>query len=141
MKRVQAIVAGFAVVCGCTAITVVPLDRELDVRRVCIEENQAVQVAGFVDVVRDGFRRHGIETVVYSDDRLHDCEYRLTYTALRSWDGATYLSHAELRLLRNDTQVAYSEYHLRGKGGYDLSKYRSTEAKMRPVLDELLQAY
>jgi len=140
MSRYRALVV-FALLCGCTKVTVEPLDRQLEVRHVCIEDNPAVTVPGFVDVVRDGFRRHGIETEVLSGERLEECEYRLTYTALRSWDGVTYLAHAELRLLRNDTQVAYGEFHLRGKGGYDMSKFRSTESKMRPVIDELLQAY
>ncbi len=140
MGRYRALIV-FALLCGCTQITVDPLDRELEVRHVCIEDNPAVIVPGFVDVVRDGFQRHGIETEVLSGERLERCDYRLTYTALRSWDGAAFLSHAELRLLRNGTQVAYGEYHLRGKGGYDLSKYRGTEAKMRPVVDELLRNY
>ena len=96
-------------------------------------------VTDFVNVLRDGFDRHGISTEVYAGAKPQHCEYVLTYTALRSWDFATYLSHAELRLERDGRQVAYAEYHLVGKGGLSLMKWQGTKTKMDPVIDELLK--
>lgn len=49
-----------------------------------------------------------------------------------------YLSHAELQLHRAGQQVASAEYHLRGKGGFSLTKWAGTKSKMDPVIDELL---
>lgn len=60
-----------------------------------------------------------------------------TYTALRSWDFKPYLSHAELRLWHDGTQIGFAEYHLNGGGGFDLGKWRGTNAKMDPVIDKL----
>lgn len=65
----------------------------------------------------------------------------MTYTALRSWDFTPYLSHAELRMFKGDERVAYAEYHLTGKGGFDFSKWDSVRSKMTPVVEELLSQY
>jgi hypothetical protein len=124
---------------ACTSVTVRPVDPSLNMRLVCIQENPKVQVSDFVQVVRDGFDRHGIATEVFAGQRSEKCEYTLTYTALRSWDFTPYLSHAELRIEKNGRQVAYAEYHLIGKGGLSLTKWASTKEKIDPVIDALLK--
>lgn len=126
---------------GCTAVTVRPLDKAAELKHVCIQDNPKVAVQDFVTIVRDGFDRHGISTEVIAGSAPERCEYLLTYTALRSWDFSPYLSHAELRIERGGRQVAYAEYHLKGKGGLALNKWASTKSKMDPVIDELLGAY
>ena len=98
-----------------------------------------MQVNDFIPVLRDGFDRHGIATEVYSGQKPEKCEYILTYTALRSWDFSPYLSHAELRIEKDGRQIAYAEYHLKGKGGLSLTKWASTREKMDPVIDELFK--
>ena len=35
-------------------------------------------------------------------------------------------------------QVAYAEYHLKGKGGYSMMKWQGVKTKMDPVMDQLL---
>ncbi len=52
-----------------------------------------------------------------------------------------YLSHAELHLLRNGRQIASAEYHLNGKGGLALTKFKGMNSKMDPVIDQLLAGY
>jgi hypothetical protein len=126
---------------GCTAISVEPLRADQRVERVCIERNPAVIVDDFESIVVAGFERHGVQTEVFEPPVPEECEFILRYTALRSWDLAPYVAHAELSLERNGQEVARAEYHLRGKGGYALTKYRSTRAKMDPVIDEMLAQY
>jgi len=140
MKRLYLLSIVF-VLAACTVTKVTPLDPSLRVRKVCIEDNPKVIVPDFLDIIRDGFSRHGIATEVYSGEMPEGCDGKLTYTALRSWDLAPFLSYAELRLYRDGAQIAYGEFHLRGKGGYALTKYKSTRAKMDPVIDELLRSY
>jgi hypothetical protein len=134
-------IAAILVLAGCTSITVKPVDSSIGLNHVCIRENPAVEVSDFVDVIRDGFDRHGIATEMVYGTPPPRCEFLLTYTALRSWDLAPYLSHAELRLEKAGRRVAYAEYHLNGKGGFSLMKWQGTAAKMEPVIDELLQGY
>ena len=126
---------------GCTAINVRAVDPSIRLMHVCIQENPKVEVSDFIQVIRNGFHRHGIETEVFSGSKPDGCEYVLTYTALRSWDLTPYLSEAELWLQKEGRQVAYAEYRLRGKGGFSLMKFQGTKAKMDPVIDELLKAY
>ena len=124
---------------ACTSIDVKPVDPSLNVKHVCIQENPKVTVEGFVPMLEEGFARHGISTQVISPRRT--CEYVLTYTALRSFDLAVYLSHAELHLLRNGREIANAEFHLRAKGGFSLTKFKGTKSKMDPVIDQLLAGY
>lgn len=126
---------------GCTAINVRAVDPSVQLLHVCIQENPKVKVSDFIQVLRDGFDRHGISTEVFSGSKPDRCEYMLTYTALRSWDITPYLSVAELRLEKDGRQVAYAEYRLRGKGGFSLMKFQGTKAKIDPVIDEMLKAY
>jgi hypothetical protein len=123
---------------SCTSIKVQPLPAELSPATVCIWENPRVQVEDFIDVLRDGFVRHGIPTEIHVLEPYEQCEFVVTYTALRSWDAALYLSHAEIYLERDRQIVASAEYHLRAKGGYSLYKFQSTKVKIDPVIDELL---
>lgn len=135
------IIVFLLVVVGCTSIRVQPIDRSANLEHVCIRNNPKVIVSDLLFVLRDGFERHGISTEVFSGQPPERCEFILTYTALQSWDGSTYLSYAELWLERESKKVGSAEYHLIGKGGFSLMKWQGTRAKMDPVIDELLKAY
>lgn len=127
-----------AALAACTSTNVRPVESLSDIKQVCIQDNPAVIVEDFVTVVRDGFDRHGIATSVVDANGAKQCEVTLTYTALRSWDFKPYLSHAELRLWRGGRQIGSADYHLNGKGGFALTKWQGTKAKMDPVIDQLL---
>jgi len=125
-------------VAGCTSVKVQPVDPSLTILHVCIRQNPQVEVSDFLTVLQEGFERHAISTEVYYGNRPRHCEYILTYSARRSWDLKTYLSQAELRLLRRGQQIASADYHLRAKGGLSLTKFAGTKSKMDPVIDKLL---
>ena len=140
------VVAFLLVLAGCTSIQVQPIDRSVDLQHVCIRETPRVIVADFLTVVRDGFERHGISTEVFSGAASDRCEHILTYTALQSWDLASYLWYAELRLEHKGQKIGLAEYRLKGRGltsrgGASLMKWQATKTKMDPVIDELLKAY
>ena len=141
MPRTIIISLTLLTVTACTAVDVRPIPASAQMDRVCIVDNPRVTIQSFVPVLIDGFARHGIAADVVSSSRAAGCDYTLTYTALRSWDVSTYLSHAELRINQHGRQVGYAEYHLRGKGGLSLNKWGSVKSKMDPVIDELLAAY
>lgn len=127
---------------ACTTIQVTPLEPSLAISKVCIEVNSKVIVGDFLPVITSGFKRHGISTEIYSSVPDDECEVILTYTALQSWDLTPFLSHAELWLNdRSGNQIAYAKFHLEAKGGFDFSKWDSTEEKMNPVIDQLLAGY
>ncbi|MDF7827083.1 Sbal_3080 family lipoprotein [Pontiellaceae bacterium B12227] len=130
------------VLTGCTSVKVSPLSAEHEVERVAIKENEQVIVADFLDVIEDQFEEHGITTVVYQNKVPANCQATLSYSALQTWDIATYLSHAEITLRDMEgKRIAHATYHLNGKGGLDLTKWKSVESKMEPVIDELLKEY
>lgn len=146
MKTLQTCFCSFAILAavalsGCTAVTVKPVPASLQMKRVSFKENPAVIVPGFLDIVRDGFDRHGIATTVISGDMPPGCEFQATYTALRSWDFTTYLALAEIRVEKDGRQVGFAKYHLRGKGGLSLMKWQGVKTKMDSVIDALLVEY
>jgi hypothetical protein len=140
LKRIAVVAAAF-LAGACTSVRVRPVDAAANMKHVCIAENPKVIVPEFLATVRAGFDRHGISTEVYAGDVPASCEFVLTYTALRSWDMAPYLSHAELKLESEGREVAAAEYHLNAKGGFSLMKWQSVKTKMDPVIDQLLAGY
>ena len=130
--------AALVAVGGCTSVKVKPARSVSPGTQVCIVNNPKVIVEGFVDVVREGFSRHGLPTRLVNENEAASCTVTLTYTALRSWDFSPYLSHAELHLWKGGLQIGSAEYHLRDKGGLSLAKWQGVKSKMAPVVDELL---
>lgn len=127
-------------VVGCTTVDVRKVDaNQHDLQLVCIEENPQVLVSDLLTVLEDGFQRHGIKTTVYREKIPEHCEYTLWYTAYRGWDLAPFLRRVELRLRLKDETIASATYN--HSGGFALNKWASTEAKVNPVIDELLSGF
>ncbi|OZB05349.1 MAG: hypothetical protein B7X54_05710 [Idiomarina sp. 34-48-12] len=137
MKRIV-ILLSLTALSACTSIQVEPLPVSMKPEKICIERNPKVIVGDFLTVVRNRIEFHGIDTEVYERGDHGNCDFTMTYTALKNWDLGTYMHHAELRLEYNGRKIGYAEYHLNGKGGLSLSKWQSTKSKMEPVVDRLL---
>ena len=140
MRHLIFLPAGIALT-ACTCISVQAVDPDLNVQHVCIQENKAVIIDDFVEYLQDDFARYGITTEVIGKKRPRHCEYVLSYTARRSWDMTAYMSTADLTLTRNGYRVGSANYYLKGKGGFSLTKYASTESKLDNVVDQLLAGY
>ncbi|CAI8725357.1 hypothetical protein EMIT0P44_130028 [Pseudomonas sp. IT-P44] len=74
------------VLAGCTNIKVEPVAPQYKISQLCIEENPKVVVGDFVDGLQTLLRKHNIDSRLYATPIPDSCEYRLTYTAIRSWD-------------------------------------------------------
>lgn len=123
---------------GCTNVNVEPVAPQYKISQLCTEENPKVVVGDFVDGLQTLLRKHNIESRLYAAPIPSSCEYRLTYTAIRSWDFSPYLSDASVRLFKGDQQIGFGQYHLTGEGGFDPSKVAPVEEKMGPVINQLL---
>jgi len=137
MKNIILLVIIASSATACTSIKVQPISSDNYPDKICIEENPKVIVGDFLDIIRSRIESHGIDTEVYTNEIPDDCEYILTYTALKGWDFATYMHHAELHIDHNGEEVGYAVYHLKGKGGFSLMKWQGTKTKMDPVVDKL----
>lgn len=139
MKKIITIGLMCVFLSACTSVKVNHVSNDHQIDLICIQENTDVTFSGFLEAIKNRIEYHNIETFVYPNHyKPERCEYTLWYTALRSWDLVLYLSHAELRLFKNDQIIANATYHLNGKGGLTFSKYASTASKMDPVIDKLL---
>ena len=128
-----------SIACSCTSIEVEPLPE--GVSEVAIVRNEKVLVEDFVPVMRAALEARGIRTQVVSEESAAGGGVTATYTALRSWDFTPYLSSADVWFRRDGLQIAHLHYHLVGKGGLSMAKWDSTESKLTPAYDELLEAY
>lgn len=132
----------FFLLSGCTAVTVNPVDSTLDINHVCIKDCSEECFDGrILYLIQDGFQRHGITTEVYNSELPSECEYNVTYNCERARDRATYLRYAEIRLYRKNSQIGNVEYHLKGKGGFALTKWEDTKSEIDPLIDELLGGF
>jgi hypothetical protein len=122
---------------GCTAVRVQPVAAENRIEHICIQDNPKVQVGDFVTVMQEGFQKHGITSQIVRDEPPKACLYVSTYTARRTWDMAMYMTDAQIDILKEGRTIASANYHLKGKGGFALTKWAGTRAKILPVIDQL----
>jgi len=139
MKRTVVVI--LSLLAGCTTTAVVPVANE-PLSVVCIIRNSDVNVDDFVPVVQARFAYHGIRTrLMDGQPSASTCPYTLDYTADRWWDFTPYMVDAKIFLKKNNEVIASGHYHLRGHGGFDMAKWEGTEAKLNPVIDEMLASY
>ena len=136
MKKIVCTLVVTALVTGCTSMSVSKLDAtKYSVKKIGIEENSAVAVSDLLPFIEKSIQERGIQTAPYRGVAPPMCEYTLWYTAFRGWDLAPYLNRAEFRLRQGGVTIASANYS--HGGGFDLSKFASTESKLTPVLDQL----
>jgi len=128
---------GLFVLGGCTAIKVNPVDSSYKISHICIEKNKKVIVSDFVTVLEEGIKRHGMTSEIFSSLMPNYCHYRMSYVATRKWDLAPYLTDADINLYKGNEKIGTANYHLKGGGGLDLSKWAGTRSKIAPVIDKL----
>jgi len=125
---------------GCTSVKVRMVDPRLDnISHICIKDNPRVIVDDFVSVIEDKFMEHGISSEVFEGRPPDNCIYVLTYTARQSWDIATFLKYAEIKIRKNRKIIGSAIY--KHGGGLALNKWHSTKDKMGPVIDKLLEKF
>lgn len=137
IKSKMMVLASTAALCACTAIDVKPISGENKISHICIQENPKVIVRDFLPAIENILDSYLITSDVYSGRVPGDCEYRMQYVAYKKWDLATYLTDAEVKVYKQDQQIGYGLYHLRGGGGFSLMKWMGSKSKMTPVMDQL----
>ena len=129
-----------AAACASPSTEVRPLPSSgYDIATLCIERNPDVLVEDFLSVVEQGVARHGIAARVIDPPVPADCEYTLWYTARRRWDIRPVLGYAELRVRFHGETIGSATYV--SHPSLSLFKWRSTESKIGPLLDELFASY
>lgn len=136
-----AVALGMLVCVGCTSVKVRPVPSEPPIKSVSIRENPKVIVVDFLDILKEGFARHGISAMTIPPTANPKGEYVVDYVAYRKWDMAPYLVDATVRVEKDGELIGSAIYHLKGGGGLSPAKWNSAKSKMDPVLDELLKNY
>ena len=137
MSRAVVLLALLAAALGCTTVEVSPVPaRGYPIALLCIERNPEVVVEDLLAVIEQGAARHGIATRMVDAPIPAECDYTLWYAARRRWDIRPVLGYVELRVRFRGETIGSATYLSRPS--LSLFKWRSTEAKIGPVIDELL---
>lgn len=141
MSPKPALLAAWIAATGaCTTVDVSPVPaRGYPMAAICIERNPDVVVEDFLQVVEQGFARHGIAAHVVAAPVPTDCDYTLWYSARRRWDIRPVLGYAELRVRYRGETIGKATYVARPS--LSPFKWRSTESKIGPLLDALLAEF
>lgn len=132
--------AALATSAACTTIEVSPVPAAgYPIARLCIERNPEVVVEDLLAVIERGVARHGIEPRLVDAPVPADCDYTLWYSARRRWDLRPVLGYVELRVRYRGETIGTASWLARPS--LSLFKWRSTESKIGPVLDELLSQF
>jgi len=127
--------------CGCTITQTaqpVLLSGEENNGQICVIENPRV-FQGFLPAYRSALESRGFSvTVLKPASPVTSCALTSTYTALRSWDFVTYMSHAVIAVYRDGATAGGARYDA-PKAGFALTFriYESTESKVATMVAQL----
>ncbi len=125
---------------ACTTVEVSPVpSRGYPIEQLCIERNPDVVIEDFLAVVERGVARSGIDARVVDAPSEAGCDYTLWYAARRRWDIRPVLGYAELRVRYRGETIGEATYLSRPS--LSPFKWRSTESKIGPIVDELLAQF
>lgn len=138
--RIFAVIAVLLLSACASVVEVKPVSSDLKIRHLCIQANSKADDALFLQVLRDGFERHGISTEVYSTTKPSSCDYIVTYEAVNRWEltPGLYLRDAQIRIEKDGRYVASASFH--AGEGFVASKWQSTKVKIDPLIDAMLAA-
>jgi hypothetical protein len=135
--KLNIIILFTALLPACAAVKdVKPVEPTFAIQHVCIQENPKVVIGDFLQVLRDGFDRHGISTEAFKDTKPSNCEHVVTYVAHNRWEWRVFLSDAEIRIEKDGRYVASASLHY---GKWATGKDQTTKEKIEPLIDEMLR--
>jgi hypothetical protein len=138
--RAAALLVALCAAIACTTVEVSPVPAGgYPIATLCIERNPEVVVEDLLAVIEQGVARHGIEPRLVDAPLPADCDYTLWYTARRRWDFRPVLGYVELRVRYRGETIGTATWLARPS--LSLFKWRSTESKIGPVVDELLSQF
>ena len=124
---------------GCTVINTAPL--EPGISYVCIERNPDVIREDFLPAVIDGFYRHGLSVEIYTGQTPPGCDAVATYVAYQTWDMGMVMHSADVWIHQDHELIGHASFELKQGGGFSLLKWRGSEYKFGPAMDQMLFNY
>jgi hypothetical protein len=124
---------------ACTAIrleNVTQVNKENVFDSITVVEDQKTRDT-VLPVIENHLRSKGYSvTTVTSEEEVKPSDYAIKYKAWWSWDLATYMSKAHIKMLHEGAVVGNVSYE--GKGGLNTNKWGVAERRIEIMLDTLL---
>ena len=126
-----------AVLSACAINQTVRPVPQLQDRQVCIVENPAVVMEGFLETYEKHLQSKGYSVKrLPPNSPLTSCPTTSTYTANWRWDLAMYMAFAEITVYSNGQEVGKALYDSL-RGGANMSKFIRGEEKIKELVDQL----
>jgi hypothetical protein len=124
---------------GCSiSTTVKPV--EVKISEICIKNNPAVLMDGFLPELQAQIESHHIKTKIFDDVLRKDCPYQLEYVANWRWDIVMWLMYAELKVYENDSRKTIGEAVYDAKwGGGRPDKFGPAANNLKTLTDTLFK--
>lgn len=139
--------AGMTFLCllviGCQSYDVRPLKYDPEMKSVTVVKNPKVIVPDSLNVMEDEFGARGIPVMIaHANHVAKEGEYVVTYDARQSWDFTSYLSDANVHVVKDNLLLGRGHYHHNGRSmSLSLWKWQGTRTKMVPLYGKLLQEW
>lgn len=111
---------------------------ETDAREICVIRDPRV-FDEFLPTYKAALERKGFSVqLLEPGSAVGSCPLTSTYTALRSWDFVTYMSHAIITVYRDGAKAGEALYDA-PKAGFAMTFriYESTDSKIATMVDQL----
>ncbi len=104
----------------------------------CVEKNDDIFMSDYLGTLEKELASLNVPTKTIAASESSKCQDVLRYKANWKWDIVMFLQYANFSVFKGDNRIGYGEYNAAG-GGLNLSKFGSTEEKIRPILAELFK--
>ncbi len=108
----------------------------------CLEVNRKVRVKDMAQRLMHLIEKRGVDVRFYEETRPADCPRYATYTARKSWSGATYMSYAKIEVFEGGTLAGSATYDIRhdkprGSAAGETYHFDSLGDKLSPMIEKL----
>lgn len=104
----------------------------------CVEKNEDIFMSDYLGTLEKELASLNVPAKTVAPSESSKCQDVLRYKANWKWDFVMFLQYANFSVFRGDNRIGYGEYNAAG-GGFNPSKWGSTEEKIRPILAELFK--
>jgi hypothetical protein len=107
------------------------------IKKVCIERNNKVTLEEFLPIMVEALKHNNVKSKIYDNKVPNTCQYELKYIAYSRWDLYLYLKDATIEIYTNKELIASAIF--KGASGLNPAKRKSTESKVNPLINKLLE--
>ena len=127
---------------GCmttTKVTPIKKNQLNDDQLICIETNPKVRISDFNEQIMNAFAKQNFRAKVIDKNEfsIMNCNYKVTYTARRSWGAGIYVSEIQIKLW-NDKNSLLGSADWKQNSSLASARFQTNQEKLDEIVQKLL---